>query len=817
MFWNYLKIALRNIRKERLYSVINIFGLTLGITFCILVYLFIQDEYSFDRFHQNAENIYRIEEVNFYEVKSQIKQNSFIAGLANEDLGIHPWQPMPLGPTLIERIPEIEQFVRVDENGHTVRVEDNMFEESILFVDANFFEVFSFELESGEASRVLSNPNSAVITQEVAERYFPDENPIGKSISINLMNNEVVFTVSGLATSIPSNSSIHFGIAIRIENKPFFERNMERWNRSNTPLFVQLAQGSDITKVTSKLNDFAEERFSESWPGVRERRELPEDAPVMEFQMTNLEDMHLYPAVDWHKVSNPLYSYILAAIGILILSIACINYITLALTRSSARAKEVGIRKASGAKSNQVALQFWGETQLITLLAVVAAIGLAELLIPLVSGLTGKSLAINYFQNFGFISLLIGVTIITGLFAGSYPAILLSRYKPATVLKGTTFRFKPKLTKGLLVVQFSLSVFLIISSVIMYKQMDFVAQKDLGYNKEQLLFINTQLGWSAEGTARMELFRNELQSNPNVLSVSGMAPSFTRGNNAYGFQVGEANLRSYIFYSDEELIPMMGFKLIEGRNFSADRPSDESNSIVVNEALVNELGWDNPIGQLLPWKGRENPSTVIGVVKDFHFQSLESEIQPMLFHMDPEHGGIADIGVKIEAGMIAETLPQLQAVWDEIAPNSLFEYWFLDDAVSAQYSSYQLWVKIMSIASALGIIIACMGLFGLAGLMALNKTKEIGIRKVLGAGIHQIMLLLNREIALLVVLSMIIATPVSWYLMEQWLSDFSYRIQINSAVFILTAIFSLILAIGTVSYHSMRAALANPVNSLKSE
>ncbi len=818
MLKNYFKIAFRNLRKQKLYSLINILGLSLGISCCIIIYLFIQDEYSFDRFHANGENIYRLEEIQYEKAQSEIEPTPFFDSRSPEGVSRHPYLPIPLGPTLKERIPEIVNYVRADESAFLVRRGDQAFEEDVLLADSSFFEIFSFPLIRGSAETVLDDPGNIVLTPESAAKYFGDEDPMGQSLILNIRGEEKVFTVSGIAKAPPVHSSIPFSMVSRIENKPFYERNMERWFSFNTPLFVELRPDADLEQFRAKLNDFAVERYGESWEKDRERLGLPEEEPVMEFAFTPLTGMHLNAAVEWPKVSNPLYSYILGAIAILILVIACINYITLALARSSGRAKEVGIRKASGAKRNQIALQFWGETQLLTLFAVVAGLCLAELLMPFFNSLAGKSLAISYLENAGFLGVLLGITVVTGLIAGSYPALVLSRYSPVEVLKSnSTFKFKPRLTKVLLVVQYSLSVFLIISSVIMFRQLDYVSGKDLGYEEDQLVFIPTHTGWNEEGTRLMELYRNKLNGVTGVSRVSGMAPAFTRGSNRYGFDIDGEYKTSYIYFVDEELVNTLGIELVAGRNFSADRPSDETDAIIVNQALVESMGWEEPIGQQLPWKGEENPSTVIGVMKDFHYLSLESEIQPMLFHMDHSQGGVASIAVKIEQGMIGETLPQLEEAWAEVAPFKPFNFWFLDDAVAQQYQDYRKWLQIMGVSTFMAILVACLGLFGLAGLTAVNRTKEIGIRKVLGAGIEQIILLLNKDVVKLIALSLLLAAPLSWYIMEQWLSDFAYRITIGSGVFIISAVFALAIAVATVSYHSLKAAMVNPAESLKNE
>ncbi len=818
MFRNYIKIAFRTIRKHKLYSLINIFGLTLGISCCILIYLFIQNEFSYDKFHENAENIYRIEEVNYYAPKESIESRPFFDTRSPENVRKSPWLPMPLGPTLKDQIPEIKSFSRYDQSEYIVANENQSFEEEVSFVEAGFFEMFSFPLIQGSPESVISEPEAMVITPEIANKYFGDEDPIGKTLSVWISNTEQIFTIRGIVDSALKNSSIQFDVIIRIENRPGYERNMQRWNSFNTPLFVELAPNTKIAQFEEKLNQFAENKWSEDWPEDRARRGLPEDATVFEFVASQITKIHLDAGSEWFGVSNPLYSYVLGIIAVLILIIACINYVTLSLSRSSSRLKEVGVRKTSGALKNQIAIQFWSETQLLTLFAMIAGIGLAELALPFFNELSGKSLSINYIENAGFLVSLLGIAFLTGLIAGSYPALILSSFEPAKVLKGlNSFQFKPRLIKGLLVVQYSLSIFLIISSVIMFQQLEYVSSKDLGYNQEQVVFVNTHKGWSEEGTALMKLFRSELNGAPGIELVSGMTPSFTRGSNRYGFEIDGESRRSYIYYIDDKIMPTLGFELLQGRSLSAERPTDIKNSIVINEAFVAEMGWDNPIGELVPWKGEENPSTIVGVVKDFHFQSLETEIQPMLFHMDPEQGGIADIAVRIKPGMISEALPELKKVWADVSPGIPFDYWFLDDAVANQYREHKRWLSIMSSSTFIAILIACMGLFALASLTATTRIKEIGIRKVLGAGINQIILLLNKDILKLILVSIIVAAPVSWFIMDKWLSDFAYRISMNFGVFGISAIVALTIAMLSVSYHSIKAALSNPVESLKSE
>jgi putative ABC transport system permease protein len=818
MLKNYLKIAFRNLKKQKLYSFINVLGLAMGVAACLVIFLFIQHEYSFDRFHDKADRIYRLEEIRYQKQGVSVQTKSMFDTRAPEGVFTSAYLPLPMGPVLENRFPEIERVVRMSSSNGLVRRDDIVFEESITFVDSTFFEMFSFPLVRGEAASVLNTPGSVVITWDMAKKYFGNESPVGQELVVKLQNKEKVYTVTGVADNPPANSSFPFDILIPIQNRPFYDMHIDRWTSFNTPLFLELLPGTDVSKLKEKLDAFAHERFKADMESMRTRLGLPEDARVFELALTPLNEIHLKASVEWPRVSNPLYSYILGGIAILILLIACINYVMLALARSSGRVLEVGIRKASGARSRQIATQFWGETQLLTVLALVAGVGLAELILPFFNELAGKSLSIHYLQDAGFLVVLLGIALVIGLAAGSYPAAVLARYNPVSVLKGRrTLRFKPRLTKALLVVQYSLSIFLIVSSLIMFRQMDYVSSKDIGYDKEQVLFLPTHTGWTEEGTALMERFRSELTTVEGVAGVSGMAPAFTKGSNRYGFKIGTEYKNSYIYYVDEHLVETLGMELVAGRNFSEDRPTDVKDAIIVNQSLVEAMGWENPIGEQLPWKGQENPSTVIGVVKDFHFQSMEASIEPMLFHMDPEQGGVNDIAVKIKAGMIDETLPQLKQAWAKVAPFTPFDYWFLDDAVAQQYSSYRKWMRIMGISTFVAILIACMGLFGLAGITAVNKTKEIGIRKVLGAGVQQIILLLNKDLVKLVLVSLLLAAPLSWYIMNRWLTDFAYRIEIGPGVFLASAVAVLVIAVATVSYHSVKAALINPVESLRSE
>lgn len=818
MLRNYLKIAFRNLRKSPVYSFINIVSLAVGIACCMVIYLFVRHEYSYDQFHKNGDRIYRLNEVRYEKPQSQIKDKPFFDTRAPDGLWKSAYLPLPLGPALKQQFPEIQQVVRGDAGNALVRKDDEVHEESVTYVDSNFFNLFSFPLLRGNPDEVLKDPQDVVLTSSIARKYFGDENPVGKTLRIKMEDQEETFTVTGIAKEAPDNSSIQFDVLVPIQHKPGYEHNKDRWTSFNTPLFVEFVPNTDIRQFKAKLDAYVNERFKSDMEESRTRQGLPKNAKVFEIGMEPISAIHLDASVNWTNVSNPLYSYILSGIAFLILLIACINYVTLSLSRSANRVREVGIRKVSGAHRKQIAWQFWGETQLLTLFAMIAGLGLAELFLPLFNRISGESLSFSYAGQAGFFAVIMGITFITGLIAGSYPAIFLARLSPAEVLKGmSNHRFKPRLTKVLLILQFSLSVFLIISSVTMVRQMDFVSQKDLGYNKDQVVGIPTYTGWNEKGAILLQRYRNQLNGVPGVVNVSGMAPAFTKGTNRYGFKVDGNYKTSYIYYVDAQFIKTMGMDLVAGRDFSDSHPSDKTGSIIINQALAKSMGWENPVGKSLAWSDKKHPSKVIGVVKDFNFQSLETPIEPMLLHMNPREGGIDNILVRIRKGRIGETLPLLRSAWSVIAPSTPFDYWFLDDAVAQQYASYKKWLEIMSVSTFLAILIACLGLFGLAGITAINRTKEIGIRKVLGARVRQIVLLLNKDIVKLILLSLVIAAPVSWYIMRKWLTDFAYRIDVGPGIFLISALVALLVAVATVSYHSIKASLTNPVASLRNE
>jgi putative ABC transport system permease protein len=547
---------------------------------------------------------------------------------------------------------------------------------------------------------------------------------------------------------------------------------------------------------------------------------VPDDVRITEYVFTPISDIHLKTEVSWSKVSDPKYSYILGGIALLILVIASINYVSLALTTSASRRTEVGIRKAVGAQKSQLVYQFGFESVLLALISLVIGVILMIIFLPYFNSFTGKGITIALPDVLELVIYCFGVALMVGLIAGSYPAIFLSGFRPASVLKAQfTSRLTAGFTKPLVVVQFAMSAFLIISAVIMYRQMQFVAHKELGFDKENIVVIPAQKGWTSESEKILHRFRTRLEKEPSVVSTAGTTFSFNKGYNKYGFKVNDEHKSAHVYGVDSDYLTTLGIELLQGRNFDERIPAD-SDAIVVNEALVREMQWKDPLNEYLNWKEDSVGlgSKVIGVVKDHHFSSLEADIEPMLLSMDKDYAGYLNVMlIKLAPGELRESVDMLRKAWNDVSPSLPFEYSFLDEDVAAQYASYDRWMKIMGFSTGFAILISSLGLFGLSGINALNRTKEIGIRKVMGAELSNIFFLLNKEYALMAIVAFAIAAPASWYVMTKWLSDFKFAITIGWELFAASMAGGLLIALLTVSYHAIRTALINPAETLKYE
>ncbi len=790
MFKNYLKTAIRNLLKFRGYSLINIFGLSVGIACCILIMLFVRNEVSYDSFHENKDRIYRA--YCTIELSGGRKLTS-------------PNLPIPFGPTVSADFPEVENVVRFQERTGVVRYRENLVRQELLFSDPAILKVFTFPLILGEPKTAMSSPNSIVISREMAEKYFANEEPLGEQLSIRLNEEELTFFVSGVVENVPENSSLKFDFLVPFERLfKLSEGASEReksWDSFSTVTFLQLNQSSQLNELMTKFPTLIKQHFND---------------PLQIF-LQPLTDIHLDPHVGsggLEPVSDPKYSYILAGISVIVLLIACVNFMTLTLGHSASRGVEVGMRKVLGAQRIQIIKQFWGEAFFMSTLALIFGVAIAEFFLPTFNLLTEKNLSLDLTSDIFVILSLFSLALIAGLVAGSYPAFLLSKYQTVEAFKG---KFKLGSTsvfgKILVVFQFSLSIFLIICTILMTHQKNYLMKTNLGYNDEQVIVIPTIR--SSEGEGLLANLRNEITHLPDIVSISGASFSFDRGSHRVSTSFDEQNVRAYEYRVDYDYLSTLEIDLIRGRNFSKEFQTDPTEAAIVNEALVAEFGWKEPLGKIFMFRGRRLLK-VIGIVKNYHFESLHRQIAPAVLHLDP-NTPLRYLLVKIQPHDIPGTLATLKSKWRELASDLPFEAYFLDNDVARQYRAEQRWGKIVSYASGFAIFIACMGLFGLASLNVTRRTKEIGIRKVLGASVSGLAGLVSKEFLVLVLLGNVVAWPIAYFTMNSWLENFAYRIEVGMSSFLLATTAAIFIAALTVSYQAIKAALTNPVEALRYE
>ncbi|QSE97345.1 ABC transporter permease [Fulvivirga lutea] len=811
MITNYIKIAGRHMARRKLFTFINAFGLSIGLAFALLIYLYIQDEHSFDKFHANAERIYRVEEY-AYRAWDPDPENPYIQS---------PWLQTPFAPTVKEELAEVEFAARFDTGEeYVVKSGKKIFTEPITFTDPDFFKMFSFPIVSGNQNEFLKEKHHAIITEAMAKKYFNDVDPLGATLLIDI-DGEKEFEVVGVMQNPPANSSLYFDILVNQTHRFNYERSLANWSSFNTPTFVQLRKGADYAQFFDNLQGIRDKYMSERLARSKERYSIPDDVTQFEYHTTRLDNIHLNNNMYWHKVSDPQYSYILGALALLITIIAAINYISLALTTSTLRSTEVGVRKSIGASKNQLISQFAVESVVLVFVSLILGVLLMYLFLPTFNDFTGKAIELNFLNLLEIAGFAVLISLAIGLLAGAYPAFFLSSFSPTRVLKGgASTKVRAGIARPLVLLQFTLSTTLIISAFVMYQQMKYITTKDLGFKKDQVLVVPIQLGWTEEANLAVERVRNNLQNEPDIVSVAGTTSSFNRGWSRYGYEINGENKKAYVWAVDPSYINAMGIELLEGRNFSASIPSDTT-ALIVNEALVKDMGWDTPLDEYLNW--REDTASlgykVIGVVKDYHFRSLESEIEPMFLSMDKyEIGYYTTLLIKLKAGSLPGALDKVEEAFNESIPDKPFEYTFLDEDIQSQYASFERWMNIMGLATIFALLISGLGLFGLAGINVVNRMKEIGIRKVFGAPVSSIFILVNKQFVLMALIAFIIAAPLASYLMNNWwLGDFQFKIEMGWPIYVVSFLIGLTVALLTVTYHGIRAARLNPTSTLRYE
>jgi putative ABC transport system permease protein len=802
MFRSYIEIALRNFSKQKLYSFINIFGLAVAIAFCLLIMLFVRDEVTHDSFHEKADRLYRV----------NILTKNDEGRLSSSTLC-----PPPLGPAFQEEFPELAHMSRFIKRGDVVNYEGQSSRESIALADPDFFKMFSFKLERGDPQTVLINRDSVVLREEISRRYFGDENPIGKVLSIKMGSRFFDFAVSGVVRNIPQNSSITFDFLVPYDRVRDYipESYLNQWTGLTTSTFIELQRDIPAAELESKFPSFVRKHLGE----IIEKR-AGGDLSAFQIELQPLQKIYLSTEGRSYYMasSNPIYSYILSGIALLILIIAAINYMNLAIARYTTRLREIGMRKVLGAGRKNLMHQFFGESIFFSFISLCMGIAFAELFLPAFNHFVGKKLAIGYFSHWTTMAFFIGLMFAVGLVSGSYPALFLSGFRPSEVLRSQLrITGKSRFSRWLVVVQFTLSVFLIISTIIMSHQLTYMKKKDLGIQGEQVIVISTQ--GSPKGTQLVDRFRNILSSHHDILSVSGSCMALGNEGTYAVSSVRAQNSKTmaHYFFIDHDFLKTVGVDIVKGRDFSKTYTSDPQESVIVNESLVNEMGWDTALGkQIRTFMGRREPLTVIGVARDFHFESLHTQIRPAIFYIEPRNQ-LEFIYAKISSDDIPGTLRLLEDTWKQAAPNLPFMYTFLDEQFNKLYRAEERWSAIVSYASVFAIVISCLGLFGLSALAIARRTKEIGIRKVLGASVTGLARMVSVDFLKLVILANILAWPLAYYAMNRWLLSFAFRIDVKIWVFLLAAIISGGIAVLTLSYQAIKAAFADPVESLRYE
>ncbi|WP_153796211.1 ABC transporter permease [Foetidibacter luteolus] len=803
MFKNYFKTAWRNLWKNRFSSAINIAGLAIGMAACIIIMLFVFYEKSFDSLH--SKNIYRLDEVQKFE-----------GMVAPQNVALSMY---PMGPTLKAEFPEVRNFTRVRSNSKVdlTYKDKKIFFPSINLVDSTFLEIFDFKLLKGNRATALQKPNSMLLTVESAEKLFGKEDPMGKTV-VRYVGDTTPFTITGILENVPENSHLQFdGLAsFSTIARPEF---MNNWGGNWLVTYLELAPNTNIAAMEKKFPDYLKRHMAEG-----------ENWKHYELFLQSLKDVHAKSGTITHDYNNyqkfdSQYTYVFSIIAFIILLIACINFMNLSTARSAERAKEVGIRKTIGAERLQLAVQFIGESVLLALIALVLAVTMVKLFLPSVNNLSQRQLDLPLFSNFATLAVIIAAALLVGLVAGLYPAAYLSSFKPIKVLKGSvqTGKNKSLLRNVLVVGQFTGAVFLIISTVFAVRQLRYMQNKDAGFNREQVMIIPLDRATSQ----KYESFKQEFQKSSLVTAVS--ASQQTLGNNLHQTGVvfhGDGPARELTTSQvvvDYDYLTLYKIPLVAGRNFSKDYATDNAKAYIVNETMAKELLKGNPkakyeslLGRHYGFGGMDSAGTIVGVAKDFNFNSLHHKIETLSI-LCQKDWGFSEISVRINAAKAGEAITYVESVWKRLAADHPFEYSFLDEHFEELYRADKAVSEIVGVLATLAVIISCLGLFGLASYSAERRVKEIGIRKVLGASVQNIVGMLSRDFVRLVVIANLIAWPLAWFAVYKWLQDFAYRINISWWIFLVAGIIAVLIALATVGFQAIKAAISNPVKSLRTE
>lgn len=812
MIKNYLKIAVRNLKKNKGYSLINIFGLTIGIACCVMILLYIRNELSYDKFYKNSDSIYRV----------------YIKSSINGQESCNCKTAAPLGNTLVHDFPEVITYTRIGFFGnHVLKYKDKVFRERRLYTaDSNFFNVFSLPLISGNPNKVLSRPNSIVMTESEAKKYFGDENPVGK---ILIADYQTSYMVTGVMKDFPVNSSFRCDFLLSMST--YTVTKNDDWLNMSYITYIVLKNGTDPAVFQKKLKKIVYAHVgpqAESVLGIS-FSEFLNKGNTWNFYLQPLTSIYLYSQNEYgidtnsefaqQSTSDIDYVYIFSAVAVFILLLAIINFINLTTAKSETRSKEVGIKKTLGSNKTKLIGQFLTESILVSLFSVLISITLIEITLPYFNQITGKNFNLELLNNVYTVPGLILFAVIIGIISGSYPAFYLSSFKPIHLFKsGFEKRIKKStLRSGLVVVQFTISIALIVGTFIIRDQLQYIQHKDLGFNKEQLYAIKN-FGIPEN---KLQVIEHELLKNPDVISLTNSSIMFFHGVPGNGYSYNNRQVSNIISsqYLDVDYNFLKTFKisLLKGRFFSKEFGADTT-SLVINEAMKNQCGAEDPIGKELIQMGNQTRAyRIIGVIKNFNYQSLHEQIKPLVLFLSPVNQAASILTIRVSSANIKNTITFINNTWKKFTGGEEIYASFMDQDLANLYKSEERAGKVAALFSGLAIFIACLGLFGLASFITEQRKKEISIRKVLGASVFELLNMLLKEFTKWIIIANVIAWPAAYFIMHNWLENFAYRTNINFGIFILSGIMTLIIALATVSTHAIRAARANPVKSLKYE
>ena len=798
MFKNYFKTAFRNLARNKVYSFINIAGLSLGLACAMLIMLYVNDEVSYDRFHKNVSQIYRID-------KESIKDNGDFH--YNSYTGYFP------GPRFAAKIPEIQSFARYLPGETDIKTDKDVQLQDVCYVDSNFFSVFTFPLLNGNAKTALAEPNSIVLTEDMAKKYFGNAAAMGKIMLLNNGGKFESFVVSGIAKNCPQNSSIKFKVLLPIKVSAEDESNNGNWFNSFLSTFIILAPNANIKSVQNKMDKVFQSDASESINELKSKYSISNIG--ISYVLEPLTSIHLGKEVQAQDEvlsdkSSTTFSYILSAIAIFILLIACINFVNLTVARSVKRAREIGVRKVIGGTRKQLMIQFLSESFILCLIAFSFAIIIVTAVLPVFNQLSNKELSLSYLFNIKLIVGYVTLFIITGLLAGFYPAAVLSGYNPVqTLYSRFNLPGKNYLQKSLVIFQFTLASFLIIGTLAIFLQFNYLTTQSLGYDDSNLITVGKYPLTRNEAA----LLKQALIKNPDIIDVAPKSGGF---NNNTVKASADKNVNVVIETIDASYLPLLKIPVVSGRNFSPEYLSDSTHAVLVNEAFVQEAGLKEPVGKQVTSFEDGKTYTVAGVVKDYHYKPLTEKITPQLFTMNPEHD-YGMVYIKTKPGTETASLQYIAKTFKDLFPLSPFAYNFKEEQNEQSYAAEAKWKEIILFSAILTIFISCIGLFGLSVLSAEKRTKEIGIRKVLGASVSSIISILSTDFLKLIFISLVISIPLAWMATNKWLQNYPYRITLSWWLFASAGVLVILIALATISFQSIKAAIGNPVKSLRTE